>query len=106
MYFDPIESPDLCMFNSPYHTLVINSYLKCIIIPKTKSPHISGGLMSRRGSSSSKRRPALPPMPTAKELGELEHLKQNEVTLKTKIRSVRSRRVDSARSDRPLCVAY
>ena len=49
----------------------------------------SGWLMSRRGSSSSKRRPPPPPMPTAKELGELERLKQNEVTLKTKIRSVR-----------------
>ena len=42
--------------------------------------------MSRRGSSCSKRK--LPPMPTAKELGELKHLKQNEVSLKSKIRSV------------------
>ena len=47
--------------------------------------------MSRRGRSCSKRR--LPPMPTAKELGELERLKQNEVSLKSKIRSVSLRKM-------------
>ena len=47
--------------------------------------------MSRRGSSCSKRK--LPPMPTAKELGELERMKQNEVSLKSKIRSVSLRKI-------------
>ena len=48
-------------------------------------------MSTRRGSSCSKRR--LAPMPTAKELGELERLKQNEVSLKSKIRSVSLRKM-------------